>query len=138
MISIAYPVYEGKLAPFFDAATELRIVTIDEGNRYETTRSFGSPLIAMRARELANQGVDVLLCNAISASQAIILRALGIRIQRWVGGNLEAHISRIADAEYTENRMSKYSYDGHASDARYRRPARRYIGRPHELLEKVA
>jgi predicted Fe-Mo cluster-binding NifX family protein len=92
----------------------------------------------MRARELAKQGVDVLLCNAISASQAIILCALGIQIQRWVGDNLEAHIGRIADAERTVNRMPNYSYDGLKSNARHRRPARRYIGQPDEFLEKVA
>lgn len=138
MIRTAYPVYEGKVAPFFDAATELRVVTLDEGSRYESSSSFGSPLIAMRARELAIQGVDVLFCNTISASQAVIVRALGIRIERWVGSNLEAHISEIAHAERTANGMPKYSYDRLTSDARFRRPARRYVGQPHELLEKVA
>jgi len=86
--TIAIPIAEGHVAPVFETASSLLVVRAQDGRPVEQGEvSLTCPLIAIRALRLAAFHVDVVVCNAIGAQQAILVRTLGIRVVRWATGD---------------------------------------------------
>jgi len=87
---IAIPVYRSRVSPVFDYAREMIVLDIAEGRivgraRHETESLFP----ATRARQLADLGVEVLVCGGISMAMARMIEAEGIRVVPWVAGDVE-------------------------------------------------
>lgn len=81
-MKVAVPDWEGRVSPVFDVARQVLLVDLDgdenHGRRY--VESLGSLGPHDRARRLAELGVDVLVCGAISWPLETLLTASGIRV----------------------------------------------------------
>lgn len=88
---LAIPVRNDRVSPVFDTAG--RVLILDLTNNIEQARhtvevtQTSSP--SKRAKRLAELGVNVLVCGAISRPLAGFLSAAGIIIIPWVSGALE-------------------------------------------------
>jgi predicted Fe-Mo cluster-binding NifX family protein len=96
-MKVALTVWEGRISPLFDAARELLVVDIEDrgviNRRHEPIR----PQSPMRVVErLAEQGVTVLICGAISEVPAGMMEAAGITLIAFVAGAVNDVLSALA------------------------------------------
>jgi len=87
---IAIPVYGNYVSNVFDFAHRLLLVDIENGreiNRFEVELENQSP--PLRAGQLKNLGVNVLICGAISRLLANITIASGIEVLPYVTGHID-------------------------------------------------
>jgi predicted Fe-Mo cluster-binding NifX family protein len=97
-VKVALTVWESRISPVFDCARMLLVADIE--NQTVTGRCykpFLSKFPSLRAAELFDLGIDVLICGAISQVFANIIEAYGIRIFPFVTGDpnqvLDAYLS---------------------------------------------
>lgn len=98
--------WEGRLAPVFDTAEQLVLITTDEDRelRRQSVALTGQwPL--QRAQAVLGHGVQVLLCGAISRPAVTLLRSAGVTVLSWLGGPcdqvLQAYLEgNLADSEF--------------------------------------
>lgn len=84
------PIWGERVSPVFDVARRLLIVDIErslEVGRQDTALSEADP--GLRARRVAELGVDVLICGAVSRLLEGMLQAAGIRVIVHVCGPVE-------------------------------------------------
>jgi predicted Fe-Mo cluster-binding NifX family protein len=106
---VAIPVWNNRVSPVFDTARQLLVAEIEEGREPSRTQedlSEGLPLL--RARRLAELGVNVLVCGAISRPLAILLAAVDVRVVPWTAGPVEDVLAAYIG--------------GHLRDSRWRMP----------------
>jgi len=87
-VKVALTVWESRISPVFDCAQMLLVADIE--NQTVTGRCykpFLSTFPSLRAAELFDLGIDVLICGAISQVFANIIEANGIRIFPFVTGD---------------------------------------------------
>ena len=88
---LAIPVWNDRVSPVFDTAS--RVLLLDLADGIEQARQLVEVAQARfsteRAKRLAELGVNVLVCGAISRPLASYLSAAGIILIPWVSGALE-------------------------------------------------
>ena len=88
---LAIPVWNDRVSPVFDTAS--RVLLLDLADGIEQARQLVEVAQARfsteRAKRLAELGVNVLVCGAISRPLAGFLSAAGIIVIPWVSGALE-------------------------------------------------
>lgn len=90
MKRVAFSLWNGRIAPVFDVARHILIVSGTDGcetGRLE--RRFASDNPQERALRLASMQVEQLVCGAISRSAADALQQNGIQIVSFVSGDAE-------------------------------------------------
>lgn len=90
MKRVAFSLWNDRIAPVFDVARHILIVSAAEGcetGRLE--RRFSSDNPQERALRLASMQVGLLVCGAISRSAADALQQSGIQIVSFVSGDAE-------------------------------------------------
>jgi predicted Fe-Mo cluster-binding NifX family protein len=103
---VAIPSWNDRVSPVFDAAR--RLVVVDVENGVEQTRrqeTLQEEFPTRRVRQLAQLGVNVLICGAISRPLAALLAASGITVIPWTAGPvnevLVAYLAgRLPDARW--------------------------------------
>ena len=84
---LAIPVWNDRVSPVFDAASRLMLVDVEDGvERARREETLPESFLARRARRLADLGVTVLICGAISRPLAALLEASGITVLAWTAG----------------------------------------------------
>jgi predicted Fe-Mo cluster-binding NifX family protein len=85
----AFTEWEGRVAPVFDVARKVRIVEVDDG-RVTAEKEMSLPLEnpAQRAFRLAGEGIEVLVCGAVSRPVEAALISCDIRVHSFVAGNI--------------------------------------------------
>jgi len=85
----AFAVWEQRIAPVFDVTRQLHVVDV-QGGRVVSEEAIALPEGApgQRALRLAELGVDVLVCGAVSRSMLALVTAYGVRVQGFVAGDL--------------------------------------------------
>lgn len=87
---IAIPVWEDRVSPVFDVAKSLLLIDIENSTTIaRTKRTIDEVEIANRARHIADLGVEVLICGAISRPLRLLLEAKGLEIIEPVCGRVE-------------------------------------------------
>ncbi len=88
---LAIPIWNERVSPVFDTAKTLLLAEVEQGE--EASRQIVevsmTPFPIQRARRLTELHVDVLICGAISRSQANFVSAAGIEVIAWVAGPAE-------------------------------------------------
>ena len=82
---IALPIWNGRISPLFDSATQLLVVEVSnssEARRWEVALGGGSA--RARAKRLAGLGIDILICGGISTSCIQLLESEGIAPIPWI------------------------------------------------------
>ena len=84
---VAIPVWNDRVSPVFDAASRLMLVDVKGGvERARREEALPETFLARRARQLAELGVTVLICGAISRPLVALLEASGITVLAWTAG----------------------------------------------------
>jgi len=94
MNKIAIPHHLGYVSPVFDVARNILAVSVRDGQgqeRNEVALETADPFL--RAQELKNFGVDIVVCGAISRPHEMALLAKGIEVLHSVCGPLEEVLS---------------------------------------------
>jgi len=87
---IAVPVFRSRISPVFDVAQILFMVDVEdgvEGGRRELSLSGLRP--KERSALLEREGVDLLICGAITRFSQHLVERAGIRIHAGVAGDVE-------------------------------------------------
>lgn len=88
-MKVAVPNWQGRVSPVFDVAEQVLLVDFDsEEDGTQCTERLGTTEPHQRARRLADLGVDVLVCGAISWPLEAMLAANGIRVVPLVCGEV--------------------------------------------------
>lgn len=96
----------GHVSPVFDVARSLLNVSFGDGREYDREPvTLGESDPFLRAQELKNMGIDIIVCGAISQTCHMALRSKGIEVVRSVRGRLEEVLSAflkgtLEDAKY--------------------------------------
>jgi predicted Fe-Mo cluster-binding NifX family protein len=89
MKKAAFSVWDDRIAPVFDVARQMLLVEAKSGRIItETEKTIGDDFPLRRAHCLAELGVEVLVCGAISRHLAEAIAAYGIRVIPFVAGEL--------------------------------------------------
>jgi predicted Fe-Mo cluster-binding NifX family protein len=103
-IGISY--WQGRISPVFDVTRHLLVSDLDfrvEEGRYDVLlleKNFGQ-----RARQLAELGVEVLICGAISHDLKSAMEEEGVEVKNLVRGDVEA----VLDA-YREHHLDQEQF----------------------------
>jgi len=119
---VAVPDWEGRVSPVFDVAKQVLLVDLghpDNGNRRWET--LGTALPHERARRLAELGVQVLVCGAISWPLEALLAAAGIRVVPLICGEVEEVVRAFRDGTLENERFMMPGCCGKRQQARRRR-----------------
>jgi len=89
-MKIAIPIWNDRVSPVMDSASQLLLVQIDDGAVCSRTR-LDIPQLhpVQQSRFLCSQGIDRLICGAISHRLQTMLTASGLTVMPWVRGNVE-------------------------------------------------
>ncbi len=100
-MKVAIPIWQGRISPVMDAATRLLVVEYEnncEINRIE--ESIAGKSTFQLASHLADMGVNLLICGAISHPLYSMVAAQKITVIPWITGQIE----EVLDA-YQGNRL---------------------------------
>lgn len=107
MMKVALPTWDGRVSPVFDVAHELLVADVrEQAVGTQATHVILETDAAARAKTVADLGVTVLICGAISQALEQLLRSRGVRVIPRKCGDahevLMAHINgRLDEAQYT-------------------------------------
>jgi predicted Fe-Mo cluster-binding NifX family protein len=111
--------YQGHVSPVFDVARNLLTVTIRDGQEQgredivlDTTDPF------LRAQELRDLGVDMIVCGAISQPYERALSAKDIKVIAFVCGALDEVLPALLKGQLEDG---KFLMPGSSGPERYRR-----------------
>jgi len=97
-MKVAVPDWQGRVSPVFDVAEQILLVDLDrEEDGSRRTESLGSTAPHERVRRLAELGVGVLVCGAISWPLQALLTARGIRVVPLICGEVEEVMQAFRD-----------------------------------------
>ena len=105
MIKIAVPIWNDRVSPVFDVATEVLVAEID-GHRVEKRSTVVLPTPADRGEQLEGLGVQILLCGGISTAMLRNVSGRGIRVLRHICGPAEAVLQGFADDRLQEEQFN--------------------------------
>ncbi|MBN1355219.1 NifB/NifX family molybdenum-iron cluster-binding protein [bacterium] len=95
-MKVAIPHWQGRISPVFDVADNVLIVEIDgEEERSRENLIFTSEEPQVRAAFLADSGVDVLICGAISWFLELAVSVAGVRVISNVFGDVSHVLSNF-------------------------------------------
>lgn len=87
VMKAALATWNGRIAPVFDVAGQIRFLEIDSGKvAAETEEPVGSLTSAEKAQRLAERGVGLLVCGAISRPVQLMVEAYGIEVVPFMAG----------------------------------------------------
>ena len=105
-MKIALSIFKDKISTVFDAADQLLVLETDgTAGQKRTMIRTGSTDPANRATQLRDQGINVLICGAISWPLQRSIASMGITVYPFVRGTVE----EIIDAYYDE-RLNSENY----------------------------
>ncbi|MBN2135021.1 MAG: hypothetical protein JW737_04775 [Acidobacteria bacterium] len=103
---IAVSVLDKRLAPVFDVSQNVSIFEIeDNSTRLIGNLSFKDGDIFSRARMLAEEKVELLVCGAISYYSEKILNSNGVNVLPFVCGEVEEVVDALARDQLADNRF---------------------------------
>ena len=112
-MKIAIAHWQRRVSPVFDVADRLFLITVEDGREVhrKSLRIAGRDPFE-RAQTLAERGVDVLLCGAISSALEKALTAAGIRVLGFLDGELESIVSTFLEGQLNDGRLPRADRSG--------------------------
>ncbi|MBI9084641.1 MAG: NifB/NifX family molybdenum-iron cluster-binding protein [Desulfobacterales bacterium] len=93
-MKVAFATWSHRISPVFDVARQVHIVEVDAGGIVgESMASLDSDISLQKALRLAELGVSVLVCGAISRPVRRAIEGYGIDVMSFVVGDLQEVIS---------------------------------------------
>jgi predicted Fe-Mo cluster-binding NifX family protein len=112
-MKIAIAHWQRRVSPVFDVADRLFLITVENGREVhrESLRLAGQDPFE-RARKLAERGVNVLLCGAVSSALEKALTAAGIQVLGFLGGEMESIVAAFIDGHLNDGRAPRSDRNG--------------------------
>jgi len=89
-MKVAIPVWDSRISPVFDSATQVLIVSVEGGKEISRAIAPLSDEVFLRRVDLLlRKGVEVLICGAISRPLANLVASSGIELIPRMAGNAE-------------------------------------------------
>ena len=89
-MKIAIPVFKTRVSPNFDHAQTALLIGIDKGSVATMNElSLGPVEPQMRATQIKNLGVDVVICGGVSNFLQNLLQEQNIRVIPWITGEAQ-------------------------------------------------
>lgn len=86
----ALPVWRGRIAPVFDVAHRVRLITADGGRVVsESAQSLPEGDPRLKLVMLSETGVNVLICGAISRPVRAMAAAYGMEVTPFIAGDVQ-------------------------------------------------
>ena len=93
-LKVAIPIWDGRVSPVMDTACHLLVVDFADGREVSReTWDIPQVIIPYRVNFLADRGINVLICGAISHQFEQMLAASGIKPIPWFGGDVDEIIA---------------------------------------------
>ena len=97
-MKVAMTVWGNRISPVFDSAQTILLADIEDGKIVDRRREFLPRMVAPGlARMVAENGIDTLICGAISERPSQIIKQSGIKLLSFVGGNAENFLEAYAE-----------------------------------------
>ena len=103
-VKVAIPTWDARVSPVFDVAKRLLVVDVEgdvEVSREET--AIDETQLIPRARRVAELGVDVLVCGAVSRPLEAMLVAAGVRVVPQTCGPVEDVLRAFVSGQLADN-----------------------------------
>ena len=99
-MQVAIPIWKDRVSPVFDTTRSVLIVYVEDGVevRRSETRFFPE-LPIQRIRRLIENGVNVLVCGAISQRFLNMCEGVGIRVIPWICGPVDRVLEAFLKGE---------------------------------------
>lgn len=89
-MKVAVTVWEDRVSPVFDSARNLLIAEIENARIIDTSyQQFNPEMVSQLASMLRTEGVDVIICGAISEGPATLLEAAGFDLISFIAGDVD-------------------------------------------------
>ena len=131
-MKVAVPDWQGRVSPVFDVAEQILLVDVDDEDGNRQVESLGSTGPHQRAQRLAELGVKVLVCGAISWPLEALLASSGIQVIPLVCGEVEEVVQAFRDGTLEDER---FAMPGCCRKRRQVRRRHRRGGPTHEDIE---
>ena len=96
-VTAAFPYWNGRLAPVFDTARRMLVVTASVGGVLRADQQLAEGAPVRRVVQLAEAGIGVLVCGAISRTLHELLTARGIIVLPFLAGDLREIVACWVD-----------------------------------------
>lgn len=106
-MKVAIPIWDGRVSPVMDTARRLLVAEYDSGQ--EKSRTVVDMLqsgLAQRAGFISGLGVDVLICGAVSRQFERLLAASGVKVNPWMGGQVDEIITACIGGNLQQSHFS--------------------------------
>jgi predicted Fe-Mo cluster-binding NifX family protein len=104
-MKIAIAHWQDRVSPVFDVADRLLLIAVEDGREaHRESLRLASRDPFERAQELAEWGVDVLLCGAVSSALEKALTTAGIQVLGFLGGELEVIVAAFLNGQLNDGR----------------------------------
>jgi len=124
-MKVAVPDWQGRVSPVFDVAEQVLLVDLDrENDGSRRMESLGTTAPHDRAQRLAELGVNVLVCGAISWLLEALLASSGIRVVPLICGEVEEVVRAFRDGTLENERFAMPGCCRKRRQARNRRRCR--------------
>ena len=105
-MKVAVPDWQGRVSPVFDVAEHVVLVDLDDEDSSRHAESLGSTAPHQRAQRLADLGVDVLVCGAISWPLEALLATNGIRVISLICGEVAEVVRAFRDGKLGDEQFA--------------------------------
>ena len=131
---IAIPVWMGRISPVFDTAAKLWIVQSRSGRGPAGTELTIEGLSAAgRVQQLRDSRIDVLICAGISEPLMNMISAAGIRVVRFISGEVTEVLAAYLNRELADQRFLMPGRQGRGRGRRTRGGGRGRGGRGQQV-----
>lgn len=102
-MKIAIPYWQGRVSPVFDESREILLVDIENGReRRRITMKLRSSNPLARAGDVADSGVEWLICGAISISLERALAAKNVKVFSYTRGSVKEVIDAFVQGNLAD------------------------------------
>ncbi|HIJ66596.1 MAG TPA: NifB/NifX family molybdenum-iron cluster-binding protein [Candidatus Hydrogenedentes bacterium] len=100
---VAIPTWSGRISPVFDVAERLLLVEVEDGVEVgRREERMGEAGLARRAMRMADLGVEVLICGALSNRLEAMLTMAGVQVIPHTCGCVEEVLGAYLRGQLTE------------------------------------
>lgn len=96
-VTAAFPYWNDRLAPVFDTARRMLVVTASVGGVIRVDQQLAEGAPVRRAVQLSEAGIELLVCGAISRTLHELLTARGIAVLPFLAGDLQEIVACWVD-----------------------------------------
>ncbi|MFO7973852.1 MAG: NifB/NifX family molybdenum-iron cluster-binding protein [Candidatus Hydrogenedentota bacterium] len=103
-MKVAIPEWQGRVSPVFDVAAQLLIAQVENGQVNEQyTIGLNTRDLHARARQVAELGIDVLICGAISWPLELALVNAGVEVVPQTCGDVQHVLATFLAGQLGQN-----------------------------------